>query len=68
MVLDLSSSFGPSAPVGPSTRLICFESVEGIPASRTLERVTAALETEGIELFIGEPITSHGGMLNRKAG
>lgn len=45
-----------------------FESVEGIPASRsgTLESVKAALEAEGIE-FIGDPVKSPGVRLNSRS-
>jgi DNA-binding transcriptional regulator YiaG len=46
-----------------------YEISDNVPESRggTLERIKAALEAEGIE-FLGDPITSPGVRLNRKAG
>lgn len=43
-----------------------FERSLGVPASRagTLERIKAALETQGI-VFFGDPVTSPGVQLNR---
>jgi len=45
-----------------------FETAEGVPPSRsgTLDKVRAALEAQGIE-FLGDPETSPGARLRRKA-